>query len=849
MTEHINLNNDWKYQTAFRPEMTGRTYDESRMETVRLPHTNVITPYNYFDERIYQFVSCYRKHIKVKPEWKNKQVLLTFEGVGHVARVYLNDVLVTSHYGGYTAFMADLAPYLDFSEANKTTLEMVDHILAVEVDSRESSNLPPFGNVIDYLTYGGIYREVYLDIKEAESIEDAFITTKDIQGSPDLKKVELKVTFHGISRHPSQENEKQCQQDELASQFTGHELKYSILDQENKTIFSDVREVMQPVLELDFTVSGVKDWDIDQPILYQLVLELNENEYAENTRQGKAEAIRNPGKTEKRNNLLDTTSIRFGFRTCEFKEDGFYLNQRKRKLVGLNRHQSFPYVGYAMPKRMQQRDAEILKQELGVNAVRTSHYPQSKHFINRCDELGLLVFTEIPGWQHIGDDCWKEIACIHVKEMVLQYRNHPSIILWGVRINESQDDEAFYKETNRIAHELDSSRQTGGVRYLKKSQLLEDVYTYNDFLHNGKTKGLDQKKDVTSKPFPPYLITEFNGHMYPTKAFDNEEHRLQHALRHASVLDALFEQEDIAGGFGWCMFDYNTHKDFGSGDRICYHGVLDMFRNPKLAAAVYASQSDEEDIFELSSSLDIGEHPAGNINTVYAFTNADSIKLYRNDTFIKEFYSSKTKYHHLPHQPIHIDDFVGDLLEKEERFSHKSAEKMKKILYAVKQYGPNHLPLNYQLQMAWLMLKEHLTLEDGTRLYYKYIGSWGGTVTAFRFEAVKNNKVVKVINKTPAGKPNLAINVKNTRLQETETYDVADIRITAVDENGNRLPFYQEPVMLETWGSVELIGPSQVSLKGGAAGAYVRTKGVSGDGGLRIIQADLGAKEIRFQVD
>lgn len=100
-------------------------------------------------------------------------------------------------------------------------------------------------------------------------------------------------------------------------------------------------------------------------------------------------------------------------------------------------------MGYAAPASMQIFDADILKRELGVNAVRTSHYPQSQDFIRRCDEIGLLVFTEFPGWQHIGDEEWKRQAVQNLKEMIVQYRNHPSIILWGVRINESQDDDVF----------------------------------------------------------------------------------------------------------------------------------------------------------------------------------------------------------------------------------------------------------------------------------------------------------------------------------------------------------------------------------------------------------------------
>lgn len=809
MSEHINLNDDWKFDHSYQDEMIEVSYPDDMMQTVRLPHTNVITPFHYFDEQIYQFVSCYRKRLIINKEWKEKQVLITFEGVAHVAKVYLNGRLITTHYGGYTSFTVDLAPYLNFDD-------ITANVLAVVVDSRETCNLPPFGNVIDYLTYGGIYREVSLTIKEAVSIEDVFIVTRDISGNKDsnqteqplTKEVELQVKLHG--------------------DYQQKELQYSIIDTNKTILYSNIVKIDCQAPIITFKVTGIHEWELDNPVLYHLNLELivlSDN-----------------------NRILDREVTRFGFRTCEFREDGFYLNHKKIKLLGLNRHQSYPYVGYAMPKRMQQQDAEILKQELQVNAVRTSHYPQSKHFINRCDELGLLVFTEIPGWQHIGDDKWKEIACENVKEMVLQYRNHPSIIIWGVRINESQDDDEFYQRTNRVAHELDSTRQTGGVRFLKKSNLLEDVYTYNDFLHNGSTKGVDRKEDVTSNQKAPYLVTEFNGHMFPTKAFDNEEHRMMHALRHARVLDGIFEQDGIAGGFGWCMFDYNTHKDFGSGDRICYHGVMDMFRNPKLAAAVYASQSDIADVFEVSSSLDIGEHPAGNIAEVYVFTNADSVKLYKNDILIKEFYPSKDRYPHLPHPPILIDDFIGDLLEKQEHFRHKTAEGLKDILMAVKKFGPNNLPLKYKIKMAFLMIKERMSMQEGTNLYYRYVGNWGGSATTFRFEAIRNNKVIKVIEKKPVNHVKLNITVKDTLLHEDETYDVAEVRITAVDEGQNQLPYYQEPINLEVWGAIELIGPRTISLKGGATGVYIKTKGILGEGGLKIIQADLGEKEIKFIV-
>ena len=806
MNNRIYLNDQWKYTNHFEQSMINDEQDYD-WEAIRLPHANVQTPYNYFNEKIYQFVSCYRRDLEVKEEWKGKPILLTFEGVAHIAKVYVNGALVTTHYGGYTAFTDDISSYLKYECRENGVDTAISNTLVVEVDSREDNNIPPFGKVIDYLTYGGIYREVYLEVKEPIYIGDAFITTRDVE--LEEKTLEFIVTLVGKRQE-------------------GTHLRYTITskDKDTSIILTEQKLLTDRITKITQSVKNVENWDLDHPVLYTLHLELWKGEIQ-----------------------LDIKQIRFGFRTCEFRVDGCYLNNKKIKLLGLNRHQSYPYVGYAMPKRMQWQDADILKNELNVNAVRTSHYPQSQHFIDRCDELGILVFTEIPGWQHIGDQNWKCIACENVREMVMQYRNHPSIILWGVRINESQDDDDFYRKTNQIAHELDQSRQTGGVRYLKKSSLLEDVYTYNDFLHNGITKGLDDKNEVTSNPKAPYLVSEFNGHMFPTKSFDSEDHRLKHALRHATVLDALFEQEQIAGGFGWCMFDYNTHQEFGSGDKICYHGVMDMFRNPKLAAAVYASQNDKGSTFEISSTMDIGEHPGGAIGEVYAFTNADYVRLYKNDRMIKEFHPMKKKYHHLPHPPIIIDDFVGDLMEIDENMKKSKAEKIKEVLFAINRYGQNNLPLKYKIKMAYLMLKENLSISEGIRLYYEYIGNWGSSVTTYKFEAVRENQVVKTVERRPVRKPRLKIIPVTLELKEEETYDVSRIRILAVDEYDNQLLYYQEPITLEVSGCIELIGPNIISLKGGATGTFVKTIGKKGEGILRIYQENLGETIVNFYVE
>ena len=815
MGRRIYWNDGWKFNESYENEMREAVYQDDAWESVRLPHTCRETPFHYFDESSYQMECCYRKHFFAPMEWKDQTVIVTFEGIAHETQVFLNGEKMGEHHCGYTAFSIDISEKLQIGAEN---------VLTVRVDSRENLNIPPFGYVIDYMTYGGIYREVYVDIKNKTYLADIFLHS-EVPGNQMTK-----------SNVPKSEDEGKLAEAKLISEI---KIRNSRKIDEKKELFirqsirergtEKYRQIGEGRLASDgkisFTVSGIKLWDLEIPVLYEVRTELLQN-----------------------GNVLDENVTLFGFRTAVFLQDGFYLNDRKIKLCGLNRHQSYPYVGYAMPESMQKWDADVLKNELGVNAVRTSHYPQSQHFVERCDELGLLVFTEIPGWQHIGDENWKKQAVENVKDMVVQYRNHPSVILWGVRINESGDDDAFYRETNRVAHELDPTRQTGGVRAHKKSSLLEDVYTYNDFSHNGTNYGCEKKSAVTSDNSKPYLISEYNGHMYPTKSYDWEEHRVWHAMRHVNVLDAAAGEMNIAGSFGWCMFDYNTHKDFGSGDRICYHGVMDMFRNPKLAAAAYACQQEKKTVLEISSSMDIGEHPGCNRGTIWIFTNADSVRMYKNDRFLKEYTVSDSPYKNLAHGPVAVDDFIGDAIEKEEDFNPAQAKAVKYILNAAARYGLSDLPKGVYFAALKLILIYHMKPTDAVTMYNRYIGDWGGTSTSYRFDAVKNGKVVKTVRKEPVTSLHLSAKTDHQSLTERHTYDVAEIRIHALDQNDNIVNFYQEPVVLSAEGPIDIIGPKIISLQGGMGGTYVRTTGEEGVGILKIKAAQMQEKRICFEV-
>ncbi|MCQ2516938.1 MAG: glycoside hydrolase family 2 protein [Saccharofermentans sp.] len=785
MCDRIYFNDDWQFEACFG---SGSYVD------VRLPHTVKETPFHYFDESIYQMVSGYRKSFKVDSKWQGKRLLLTFEGIAHVATVFLNGKEVANHNCGYTAFTVDISDSVIFDG---------DNVLEVKVDSRECVNVPPFGFVIDYMTYGGIYRDVYLDVREKTYIKDTFVYSNIADKDAE---VSSEIVFSGDAlirqsyREVGSENYIDLPSDSLRKSG-------------DKTIVKS-------------TIKNAKIWDINNPCLYEIKTELVIDDV-----------------------VIDSKVVKHGVRSAVFKKDGFYLNGSKLKLRGLNRHQSFAYTGYAMPESMQRLDARILKYELGLNAVRTSHYPQSHYFIDECDKIGLLVFTEIPGWQHIGDDEWKDVAVRNVEDMVLQYRNHASIILWGVRINESVDDDEFYKRTNEVAHKLDATRQTGGVRCYKRSNLLEDVYTYNDFSHDGKASGCEGKSKITSDINKPYLISEYNGHMFPCKAYDWENKRCEHAMRHVRVLDSVSKHEDIAGSFGWCMFDYNTHKDFGSGDRICYHGVMDMFRNSKLAGYVYACQQEDTPVLEISSTMDIGEHPGCIRGDVFIFTNADSVKMYKNDALIKEYRASDSPYEYIQHGPIRVDDYVGEALITGEGMSKAQSDAVKFLLNEAAIKGMNNLSRGTMLRGALTALRYHMKMSDAVSLYDKYVGNWGGESTIYKFEAIKNGKVVKTRLIKPMTEVRIVAEADHQVLSEKTSYDVALVRIKATDEMGNILPFFGNPISLRVEGQAELIGPSVVNLQGGMGGTYIKTIGKTGKAKLIISSSSAQEISLVFEIN
>ena len=740
--QNISLNRDWLYIDNFKEEYINKSYDDSNFEKVNLPHANKEVPYNYFDEKTYQIVSCYRKKFLVSSENKDKLLYIDFEGVMTYAKVFCNGHYVGEHKGGYTPFSVDVTGKVNFDE---------DNVITVMVDSTERADIPPFGYVIDYLTFGGIYREVNLKIVDKVHIDNVFAKTFDVL--KERKRVLAEVYINNPNNLKGEFKLK-------AQLYDGHKV---IAEKEEITV---LKEGLNSKYEI--AIDNLKDirlWDIDNPNLYEVKVFI-----------------------EYDNQYNDCFSARIGFREAVITEEGFYLNGKMIKIRGLNRHQSYPYVGYAMPARGQKRDADILKYDLNLNTVRTSHYPQSRHFLDRCDEIGLLVFEEIPGWQHIGNEEWKAVACENVKEMIKRDWNHPSIFLWGVRINESRDDHDFYTKTNAIAHELDNTRQTGGVRCSVRSEFLEDVFTMNDFIHWGEEIVLRDQKDVTGlEKHVPYLVTEYNGHIYPTKRFDNEERLIEHTLRHFRVQNRTALDKNISGAIGWCAFDYNTHFDFGSGDRICYHGVMDMYRIPKFAAYMYKSQvdPDKEIVLEPLTLWSRGERNRGMIVPQVICTNCDAVELYVEGKLLGKYYPDKENFAGIEYPPVFIHEIPGDWGVSWGDAEFKGYIQGREIIN--RRFSRNPIPT------AITAVADDVNLSSGemdcTRVVYK-----------------------------------------------------------VVDQAGNLLPYINELIQFEISGPGEIIGPKATALIGGCIAVWIRTTGEKGSIKLKGRCSRFEAEEINLEV-
>ncbi|MGH9743758.1 MAG: sugar-binding domain-containing protein, partial [Candidatus Acidiferrum sp.] len=367
------INRNWRYNKAFIQGAHGKDFDDSAFERVVVPHTNIRLPWHSFDDKDYEFVSIYRRRFRLPAEARGKRVFIDFEGAMTASTVWINGVSLGEYKGGYTPFSFDLTPHIDFDGEN---------VLAVDLDSTERADIPPFGYQIDYMTFGGIYREVWLRVVPPTFIENIFAKPRAVLTERPGLDVECYLQ-HSEASHEEFTLEAELREGEhVLAKATQH-----VPSSETTT------EGVAHRILFD-NLKGIKLWDLEHPNLYSVHVRLLRG-----------------------SEPIDQDKRTIGFRGAQFTERGFDLNGKIIKLRGLDRHQTFPFVGQAMPGRAQRSDAQILRKNLKCNIVRTSHYPQSRHFLDACYEMGLLVLEEIPGWQHIGDEAWKLISIDNVGRM------------------------------------------------------------------------------------------------------------------------------------------------------------------------------------------------------------------------------------------------------------------------------------------------------------------------------------------------------------------------------------------------------------------------------------------------
>jgi beta-galactosidase len=755
----LPMNRGWRYKASKVAGAEAVAFNDSSFERVVIPHTNVKLPWHNFDDRTYEFISTYRRSFRLPAAARGKRVFVDFEGAMTASTVWINGVELGEYKGGFTPFSFELTPHLRTAAPN---------VLVVEVDSTERDDIPPFGHEIDYLTFGGLYREVSLRIVPQVYLDNIFARPLNVlSGSPTLEvdcflagkssgalslEVELRDGAHVVAKGTK-----------AVTLMAGDDPNAAMDPSTSAPVHASTQTVTDPARH---TVSisdlgTIQLWDLDKPHLYSVHVRLLSDDKA-----------------------IDEDTRRIGFREAMFTEKGFSLNGKIVKLRGLDRHQTFPFVGQAMPGRVQRKDAEILRKGLHCNIVRTSHYPQSRHFLDACDEYGLLVLEEIPGWQHIGPEAWKQASIDNVGRMIRRDWNHPSVILWGVRINESPDDHDFYTRTNTLAHALDSIRQTGGIRNFEKSELIEDVFTINDF-------GFPLRKPN----HPLYLNTEFVGHTYPTKTTDDDERQREHTLRHARIHNQLASDPQYAGGIGWCAFDYNTHSNFGSGDRICPHGVLDIFREPKPAAGFYKSQCDPSEEIVLEPAFHWARSDeSSDFSKAVVCSNCDHLKLYMRERslpanewiLVAEVDPDRTEFEHLKYPPFVLET--------------KKIERRK-------------------LKFPWGDLRI-----DG------YI------------------KGEKVISKSLSG---LGADQKFALLADDRALvadgaDTTRVVMRVTDEFGAMRTYANDPIIFTMEGHAELIGDNPFSLIGGTGAVWIRAGEVPGVARLTAKHPRLGSQTVQI---
>lgn len=474
---------------------------------------------------------------------------LVFEGVMTECDVWLDGEHLGYHYGGFSAF--------DFIIPD--TKEGVCR-LTLRVDNRFDGKSIPQAHV-DWYHYGGITRSV-----TAQWLSGAAILSSKLSYalSDDLShaKCNFEVELYGADGRD----------DEIACTVDGREVaKISVSINKGER-----KRVKLP----SFVLGGVELWSPEAPRLYSVKLSTSTDDLYERT----------------------------GFRKIEIKDGKPHLNGKEIEFRGVNRHEDHPELGMAFPSSLMRRDLELIE-ELGCNIIRGSHYPNSKEFLDLLDECGMLFWSEIPIWgvgfkeAVLADSDVEERGLTMHREMLEQYFNHPSIVIWGMHNETLTNTETVYNLTKRYREFLDSKDTSRLIVYASNHPFDDLCFEFSDIAcvnmyygwYHGYEKGAWEKflekftarLDELGFSDKPIAVSEFGAAaLYGTHDGEDilwcEEYQ---AKLIAHCLELFHENPRVVGSFIWQFADIRTSREAGLNRARSFNnkGIMNEYRKPKLA--------------------------------------------------------------------------------------------------------------------------------------------------------------------------------------------------------------------------------------------------------------------------
>ena len=628
-------NQGWEFFRSDTALQLEQARQSDHWQPVSLPHTVNIEPRVVNNQ--WQGDAWYRKTIKADPRWKGKKVFLDFEGAMNFSEVWLNGVKVAEHLGGYSPFSVEIGE--DLKHDNNQ--------LYVRLDNRDNplSGPKPLTQ-LDFNMYGGIYRNVWLRVENPLHITHPVAANKVASGG----------VFARFSNVIEKHADMQINTHIALEKNTFVEIKIVQQLWRNGNLIVVDEWIGEPgksdmEVEQSLRVDSPELWSPTAPNLYDLQTRL----YAGNV-------------------LMDEEIQRIGIREFKLSDGALYINGKKTFLRGVNRHQEYPYTGYALSDAAQYRDAEKIK-AAGFDYVRLSHYPHANAFMNAADELGLVLLDAILGWQYVNPDpAFADHVVQTCRDLIRRDRNHPSVLAWECSLNESAMPPELIQRLHNAVHEEYPGKNTYSAGWTKEGY---DIYL----------QARQHRLDHYEQPTKPYIVSEYGDWEYfamnaglnqdswenllPEERSSRQllnagEKRLQQQA--ANIIEAHndnFNTPAFADGY-WVMFDYNR----GYADDIEASGIMSLERLPKFSYHLFQTQRDHDKYagpLAGGYSVFIASHwqPDSSL-TVPVFSNAEEVELLLNDELVARA-KPDSRYANLAHPPFtfNLEQFVpGELLAR-----------------------------------------------------------------------------------------------------------------------------------------------------------------------------------------